>query len=355
MSGALSPDALQPLERLLARLETPGVAAAPFTLSEIAGGASLRRFFRVSRPGRPSVMAMYVPAATPEVVKARELGRRWAFLEIRELLAARGVRVPELLAEDCEHGWLVVEDLGETLAQRLARAPEDRLELYQVAVRDLADAQAALAELPAESVIRTRAFDFELLRWEIEHFREWGLLARGVQLSDEDQAIFSAAADQLARTIAALPRGFVHRDYQSRNLMVPNEPHPAKLGWIDFQDAMLGPRSYDLVALLGDSYQSLDASFVTARLREFAERRGLTPELPALHREFRLITVQRKLKDAGRFVFIERSKSDASFLGFVAPTLALVLDSLAALADDSALSALRERLLAWRARILAGL
>ena len=74
-----------------------------------------------------------------------------------------------------------------------------------------------------------------------------------------------------------------------------------------------------------------------------------------MQREFRLITVQRKLKDAGRFVFIERNKGDASFLAFVAPTLALVLDSLAALADDSALGPLRERLVAWRSQILSGL
>jgi hypothetical protein len=342
---------LEPLERLLARR---AATSAPLALSEIAGGASLRRFFRVTRPAAASVIAMYVPAATPEVVKARELGRRWAFLEIRELLAARGVRVPALLAEDCDSGWLLVEDLGETLAQRLTRAPGEQLELYGVAVNDLANAQRALADLPLDSVIRTRAFDYELLRWELEHFREWGLLARGVALTAEDHDIFTSAADYLAQTIANLSRGFVHRDYQSRNLMVPAEPHPTQLGWIDFQDALLGPRVYDLVALLGDSYQSFTPSFIEQRLLAYAQQRGLASEVAALQREFQLVMVQRKLKDAGRFVFIEKNKGDASFLEFIAPTLELVRRSLQALTDDVALHPLRERLERWTPRIVAG-
>ncbi|HEY2405238.1 MAG TPA: phosphotransferase [Polyangiaceae bacterium] len=342
---------LEPLERLLAGR---AATSAPLVLSEIAGGASLRRFFRVTRPAAASVIAMYVPAATPEVVKARELGRRWAFLEIRELLAARGVRVPGLLAEDCDSGWLLVEDLGETLAQHLTRAPGDQLELYGVAVSDLANAQRALADLPLDSVIRTRAFDYKLLRWELEHFREWGLLARGVALTAEDHDIFTRAADYLAQTIADFSRGFVHRDYQSRNLMVPAEPHPTRLGWIDFQDALLGPRVYDLVALLGDSYQSFTPSFIEQRLLDYAQQRGLSSDVAALQREFQLVMVQRKLKDAGRFVFIEKNKRDASFLKYIAPTLELVRRSLQSLTDDVALRPLRERVERWTPRIVAG-
>jgi hypothetical protein len=108
----------------------------------------------------------------------------------------------------------------------------------------------------------------------------------------------------------ASPRGsrwkrhFVHRDYQSRNLMVRAS---GAICWIDFQDALLGPRVYDLVALLNDSYQEFDRAFVEARLDEFAAAAGLgKDERALLGREFDYVTVQRKLKDAGRFVFIDR-------------------------------------------------
>ncbi len=196
---------------------------------------------------------MVVPETTPDVVKARELGRRWPFLEIRDLLESRGVRVPKLLSADVGRGLLLVEDLGATLAERLSEVPAEREELYLRAVTDLCAAQRALSELDSDCIVRLRAFDYELLHWEIQHFREWGVEARGVALTNEERDAFDRAASHLARVIESLPRGFVHRDYQSRNLMVTHGEK--KLAWIDFQDALLGPRAYDLVALLCDSYQ----------------------------------------------------------------------------------------------------
>ena len=196
------------------------------------------------------------------------------------------------------------------------------------------DAQRKLARLPEGSVVATRAFDEDLLRWEIDHFREWGLDARGKALSAEDRATFDAIGDRLARQIAGWRRGFVHRDYQSRNLMVRGQ---GALAWIDFQDALMGPRVYDLVALLNDSYQEFDRAFVDARLDEFAERAGLgAAEREQLGVEFDRVTVQRKLKDAGRFVFIDKVKSNASFLKFVGPTVRKVSQALAHLAPHDA-------------------
>jgi aminoglycoside/choline kinase family phosphotransferase len=303
---------------------------------EMQGGASTRRFFRVETGSGDSAVAMFVPLPSQEMSKARETGRRWPFLEVRDLLAARSIRVPALLAEDCANGWLLVENLGETLAQHLEHSPQEKSLLYQRAVRDLAEAQRALDVLPQQSIVLERAFDADLLRWEIDHFREWALEARGITLSEGDRAIFAHAAEYLARTIAAWPRGFVHRDYQSRNLMVlPSDTGEHALAWIDFQDAMLGPRVYDLVALLGDSYQSFEREFVDARLHEFARYMGFDAKTEAsVAREFDMVTVQRKLKDAGRFVFIERKNKNPSFLKFVEPTIAKVRTTLARLQDD---------------------
>jgi aminoglycoside/choline kinase family phosphotransferase len=338
-------DSSPPFEALSPLLEK-ALGTHRVKLDEMAGGASTRRFFRAVAPNGPSAIAMYVPLPSQELSKAQEAGRRWPFLEVRDLLASRAIRVPALFAEACESGWLLVEDLGETLAQHLEHSPEDKPALYQRAVRDLANAQRALETLPEHSIVQQRAFDADLLRWEIDHFREWALEARGIVLSEEDRGVFAHATQYLATTIAAWPRGFVHRDYQSRNLMVlPDGPGAHALAWIDFQDAMLGPRVYDLVALLGDSYQSFDRAFVAARLAEFAQHMGFDAATEAsVAREFDMVTVQRKLKDAGRFVFIERNNKNPSFLRFVAPTIEKARASLARLRDDAELRPLAELL-----------
>jgi aminoglycoside/choline kinase family phosphotransferase len=298
------------------------------------GGASTRRYFRV-RVARGTAVAMFVPdgAKPEEVAKEGSAPTRWPFLEVRDLLASRGVDVPAVYGEDTARGWVLLEDLGDdTLAAFLAAHPDRRPELYSRAVADLVRAQAALAALPRGSVVASRAFDADLLLWELHHFREWGLEARGISLPPETRARFDAVAERLAATIAGFSRGFVHRDYQSRNLLVRPS---GSLCWIDFQDALLGPRVYDLVALLNDSYQVFERVFVEARLDDYARAAGLGDEARAtLGREFDRVTVQRKLKDAGRFVFIDRVKGNGAFLKFVEPTIAKVRASLARLSDD---------------------
>jgi N-acetylmuramate 1-kinase len=318
---------------------------AELSATPMPGGASTRRFFRVTLPNRTAV-AMFVPeGAKPEEVQKAHDGTRWPFLEVRDLLAERGVDVPAILAEDCDHGWLLIEDLGdETLANWLLKNPSDKAALYTKAVTDLAKGQKALAALPAGSVVSSRTFDFDLLRWEIEHFKEWGLDARQKPLANaEDVARWNVIADRLAKRVASLPQGFVHRDYQSRNLMVvPGDP--LRIVWIDFQDALLGPRVYDLVALLNDSYQEFDRAFVESRLADYAKAAGLGVDSHrSLALEFDVVTVQRKLKDAGRFVFIDRKKGNPSFLKFVTPTIQKVNGALARLAaEDADMAALQQ-------------
>ncbi len=304
----------------------------PYVWSTMAGGASTRKYFRVAYENGRTAVAMFVP----EGAKAEELEKsrssvRWPFLEVRDLLAEAGVRVPTVYLDKTDRGWLLLEDLGDdTLANYLAREPAQKTAIYKRAVADLAAAQLCLSALPSESVVCSRVFDRDLLLWEIQHFREWGLEARGIVLSANDRETFDALAERLAAKIASWPRGFVHRDYQSRNLMV----NQGDITWIDFQDALLGPRVYDLVALLNDSYQVFDREFVDARIAEFAFALSVDPNVLAT--EFDTVTVQRKLKDAGRFVFIDRVKNNSSFLQFVEPTIEKVFASLGRLASADA-------------------
>ncbi len=322
----------------LAELVGECLAEPAPVLERLPGGLSPRQFFRFRSASGAAAIAMWLPDDAPERALARRLGRRLPFLELRELLEGAGLRVPRLFGAMPERGLLVVEDLGETLAERCERAPEERAGLYGRAVRELARAQRALAKLPDDSIVATRAFDAALLEWELEHFREWGIEALGVSLSADERATFERAASYLVRCIAELPRGFVHRDFQSRNLLVPDA---GALGWIDFQDALLGPRAYDLVALLRDSYQTFDEPFVAARVHEFSEALSLSEaETAALRGEIDLITVQRKLKDAGRFVFFERTRGDPGYLRFFVPSLVSVARALERLGSTPELAGL---------------
>jgi hypothetical protein len=332
------------------RLEA--IAGSVVSVSEMPGGASTRRYFRVALAGRTAV-AMFVPeGGKPEEIAKEPARHRWPFLEVRDLLHASGVDVPALYAEDQDNGWLLLEDLGDdTLANYLVKneptSPNVRERLYRRAVTDLARAQTKLAKLPADSIVATRAFDADLLRWEIDHFREWGLEARGHHLSKEDRSTFDEIASRLASRIASWPRGFVHRDYQSRNLMVrpAKEREGESLCWIDFQDALLGPRVYDLVALLNDSYQTFDRTFVEGRLDDYAAAMNLRENRDEIIEQFDYVTVQRKLKDAGRFVFIERMKANDSFLRFVTPTIRKVSEALGRLSSrDTDMKALQSLL-----------
>ncbi len=296
-----------------------GISLEP--TEELPGGASTRRFFRVPyRNG--SAIAMYIPLPSQEIAKARQARGGGPFVEVAELLRSSDVKVPRVYHRSDEHHVLLVEDLGDdTLANYLLRNESSREELYRNAVVTLAHAQRRLETLPPDCVVRQRAFDEELLRWEVDHFRDYALEGRGIHLSAADEEIFDRCASHLAQTIAGWERGFVHRDYQSRNLMVSGEPGNLSLCWIDFQDAMMGPRAYDLVALLTDSYQTFSREFIMARLDDFCRARGIEEERDRLEFEFDFITVQRKLKDAGRFIFIQKVNGNESFLPYVQPTI----------------------------------
>lgn len=358
MGGVMkaAPIDLAPLRALAQRaLGDQALANSPVDIAELPGGASTRRFFRV-RSATGTAVGMFTPDAHRSEEASHDSTapvQRWPFLEVRDLLAQRGVHVPALLGQDEAAGWLLLEDCGDvTLAEALRLRPELKTELYRIAVRDLARAHTVLEALPPASIVSTRRFDKDLLLWELEHFYEFGVLARDIRPSDAQRARFTQLAADLAELVANLPQGFVHRDYQSRNLMwVPSDLSvfsgqtpslgseavelDGKLVWIDFQDALIGPRVYDLVALLNDSYQSFSRTFTEQRLNEYVHARGLpASELAAIVREFDIVTVQRKLKDAGRFVYFDVHKGDASYVGFVAPTLAKVRASLERLQDE---------------------
>ncbi len=304
-------------------------SGAPVT--RLAGHASLRSYWRVGAPPDAVVVMVLPPDARPEEVTKGGAPAVDPFVDVQRYLAGLGVRVPALHAFYEAEGLMVLEDLGDEMLETRLLAGAPPAPLYEAAVDQLARLRARAEARPEGCVAFTRAFDVDLYRWELEHFVEWGLEAwKGARLSPAERALADREFDRIARALDAEPKGFTHRDYQSRNLMVLPSGEQAV---IDFQDALLGPRQYDLVALLRDSYVELEASFVEAMLRRYLDRLaadgGPRLEYAPFRETFDLLTVQRKLKDAGRFVFIDRVKGNPGFLVSIPASLRYVKDALA--------------------------
>jgi hypothetical protein len=301
------------------------------TVDTLAGQASTRRYHRVSTQGRPSsCVVMELPEDD------RKLGEEaLPFLNLHRYLSRASYPVPQVYRTAMAAGFIALEDLGDRTfeqAVKSARSPRERRGLYRHAIDLIAELQRVGAAHPDPSCLAFgRSFDYKLLRWELDHFKEWLLGAdRGVVLDPAEDRVVSAAFDDLARELSLAPPVLVHRDFQSRNLMVVGGGRGrgrGRIRVIDFQDALLGPRVYDLVALLRDSYVELPAAEVGEYLEYFAEI-STKNSVISITEQFYKQTVQRKLKDAGRFIFIDRVRGNPGFLPSVAPSLRYVRDAL---------------------------
>jgi hypothetical protein len=296
-------------------------------VQKLRGDASTRSYFRVRtekpREGPSSVIVMQLPddAFGSDEGGAEADIERLPFLEVGELLRSRGIPVPKIYVEHLERGQVLLEDLGDTtLEQRLLRTPKAQWkEPYGQAVDLLVEIHERCDDLPPSSIVARRKFDRQLLEWELDHFRRWGLVELFGNLEPAQAQVMSDAFSAIVEEIEAMPVGFVHRDYQSRNLMVRRG---GDLAIIDFQDALIGPRTYDLVALLCDSYVSVDIDLQQAMIDRYAAARRIDAD--RIRHEFWAVAVHRKLKDAGRFVFIDRERNNAGFLQWYPQSLAYV-------------------------------
>ncbi len=310
--------------------------AAP--VKRLAGHASMRSYWRVGRPPDSQVVMVLPPGGRPEEVTGGAPPAEEPFVNVQRYLRSIGVRVPAILAfypsdpalDGGAGGLMVLEDLGDEMLEIRLRAGADPEPLYAQAVDALARLRAAAERRPDPACVAFgRSFDRRLYLWELEHFVEWGLEAwKGKRLSPAERELVSRRFGEIAAALEAEPPGFTHRDYQSRNIMLLPSGEQAV---IDFQDALLAPRQYDLVALLRDSYVELPAPLVDRMLSRwldrFAEAGGPRLEAGPFRATFDLLTVQRKLKDAGRFVYIDRVKKNPSFLPSIPASLRYVREA----------------------------
>jgi hypothetical protein len=302
------------------------VPQAPIT--KLKGDASNRSYYRVgTAPESWVVMVMPLDASTKsEEASKGEPPKELPFVNVHRYLEGLGIRVPRILRYDEPAGMMVLEDLSDLTFEAALDGGRHREQLYGRAVELLAQLRArAERTVDSECLAFTRAFDEDLYDWELHHFREWGLeVWSGRRPTEAERAELDGTFREMARTLAAAPRGFTHRDYQSRNIMVKE----GELVVIDFQDALQGPRQYDLVALLRDSYVELDRPFIDTMLERYIDAfqaaGGERIEPGPFKDFFDLLTIQRKLKDAGRFEYIHRVKGNPGFLVSIPASLRYV-------------------------------
>lgn len=303
----------------------------------LTGDASDRRYFRLLMQDAPSQVVAVHPGAIEF--------ERMPFVNVARLFSALPVPVPQILGHSDALGVIALQDLGDvTLQAHLgAAAPAEHRALYRQAVALIEAMQRRGAELASPDYVPYGiAFDVEKLTWELQFFARHFLEGyRGVELSAAAREALTAEFAAIAEELAGEPRVLCHRDYHSRNLML----HEGSLYIIDFQDARMGPDTYDLVSLLRDSYVDLTEPDVEDLIAFFLALRGEGGPSPEAAQEFRrrfdLMAVQRNLKALGTFGFQTISRGNPVYIQYIPRTLNYVRTNLE---RDARFARLRELL-----------
>jgi N-acetylmuramate 1-kinase len=307
-------------DRLDAYLERTGLARRAPRLVPLTGDASDRRYFRVIVPDEPStVLAMY---AEPFEF------RRLSFVNVADLLGRMPVPIPAILGHAEDLGILTQEDLGDvTLQAHLgAASPAEHAALYRQAVALIATLQRRGRELESPAYLPYEiAFDMEKLAWELDFFiRHFIESYRGVVIATPVQAAIREEFSGIVEELAAEPRVLCHRDYHSRNLML----HLGRLYIIDFQDARMGPDTYDLASLLRDAYVDLADASVNDLIAYYLALQGRPCDEGEFRTRFDLMALQRNLKALGTFGFQTTARRNPVYIQYIPRTLRYVRDNL---------------------------
>jgi len=279
-------------------------------LQPASADASFRQYFRVhNNKDNKTYIVMDAP---PKNEDCRP------FLQITELIRNIGVNAPAIISMDLKQGFLLLDDLGnKPYLDQLNETNADNL--YIDAIDALIKMQTIDAILPS--------YDRQLLQSEMALFETWYLNRHlDIQLNKTQQAILSSVFDTLIENAIKQPQVFVHRDYHSRNLMLTEKNNP---GVIDYQDAVIGPITYDLVSLFKDCYIEWPREKVELWLELYLAR--ITParliDKQTLMRWFDLMGVQRHLKVLGIFARLNYRDGKTQYLNNLPLTLKYILDT----------------------------
>ena len=310
-------------DRLESYLQRSGLKKRTLAVVPLTGDASDRRYFRVVVREAPSV----VLALHPESFSYDTL----PFVRIASLLRAMPVPVPAIIDHADDLALLALQDLGDVTLQAYLGAvePAEHIRLYRQAVALIEILQRRGADLasPAYPPYQV-AFDVEKFLWELEFFTKHFIEGyRGVAIDPATHDALTAEWRNLAGLLASEPRVLCHRDYHSRNLMLS----AGDLYLIDFQDARMGPDTYDLASLLRDSYVDLTEEDSHELLDHFIalKREGCrataTEEWERTFRDrFEMMALQRNLKALGTFGYQTTARSNPVYMQYIPRTLRYV-------------------------------
>lgn len=272
----------------------PAHRLVPGTLRIASADASFRRYLRIDDESGASRIIMDAP---PDKEDCRP------FVHVAKLMDAAGLNVPRVLDWDEAQGFMLLTDLGtQTMIEAVDRErPDSNRPLYLAAIDALVAWQ--LASKPGE----LPPYDRALLMRELQLFPDWyiaqhrGIAVEG-RLRETLDAMFALIVE---RNLASAPV-YVHRDFMPRNLMIPRAAAEARLGVLDFQDAVYGPVTYDIACLMRDAFLSWDEEFVldiTVRYWQRAMKAGLPvdADFGEFYRAVEWMGLQRHLKVAGIF------------------------------------------------------
>ena len=293
-------------------LRQQGLAGHRSRVVPLTGDASDRKYFRViPQDGAPFVLALH---AGP--IEFASL----PFANVAELLQKIPLPVPAVLGHSDPLGIIALQDLGDvTLQAHLGAASEsEHAALYRQSVALIELLQRRGAELESDRHTPYRiAFDIEKLTWELDFFvRHFMEAYRGVTLSSTDRVALTREWSEIVEELASEPRVLCHRDYHSRNLMLCE----SSLFIIDFQDARMGPDTYDLASLLRDSYVDITDREMDDLIAYFLALKGRTGD-EEFRARFDLMALQRNLKALGTFGYQTAVRRNPVYIQYMPRTL----------------------------------
>jgi aminoglycoside/choline kinase family phosphotransferase len=307
-------------ERIHGYLTRSGLAERSPRVVPLTGDASDRRYFRILlADGQSVVLSLYSGPFEFETL---------SFVNVARLFSEMPVPIPSLLGHADDLGVLALEDLGDvTLQAHLGAAtPAEHAALYRQAVSFIEALQRRGRDLEsADYVPYGIAFDVEKLTWELDFFIKHFIEAyRGIVIPPAAREELRREFATLIEALASEPRVLCHRDYHSRNLML----HRDRLYIIDFQDARMGPDTYDLVSLLRDSYVDLPEATVDELLAYFLAVKGENGNEREFRERFDIMALQRNLKALGTFGYQTTARRNPVYIQYIPRTLRYVRDNL---------------------------
>jgi aminoglycoside/choline kinase family phosphotransferase len=292
------------------------------TIEWLAGDGSDRCYYRIFSPElKHSLVLMQLSGSDAQALK--DDGYDW--VKIARVLDAKGIFVPRVVAALPDHAALVIEDYGDVMLEGhvFGLAEREDWESVRRVYRECAGICARFLAIPSDPQAGwcRRSFDAERFVWELNFFlQKYAGPVAGIDLTESERATFADEAQALAEELASGSHYFVHRDFHSRNTMVQDD----KLAIIDFQDARLGPVSYDLVSLVFDSYVPFTGKTRTQIFQDaldvYTQRLGAAIR-SEVEEQWRPMLLQRQLKAIGSFGFLTLDKQRGDYLKYVSPAL----------------------------------